>query len=300
MWPIDSTWAQEAPLELVEHMPPIDLHAVESMDARITIAAPENIHEEDGLSPERRSAVMRAREPFLRRSREGTMPWVGCQFPCPALAQEAGMSTEAFADFLYGAVLRDWDALGRELRRYADRFDAADTVRILGEGTDISFSIRDRPAMIDEGRRNLPGGEFFFSPVEDATEGVIAFTEFAAEHRGMTVEGIRLRFEGGRVVEASAESGEAALLSALETDEGARVAGELGIGCNDAITRAMRNTLFDEKIAGTIHVALGASYAAGGGRNESALHWDIVKDLRSGGRIELDGELVQENGKWLI
>jgi aminopeptidase len=146
----------------------------------------------------------------------------------------------------------------------------------------------------------MPGGEFFFSPIEDSAEGTIAFTEFPAVYAGREVTGIRLRFEGGRVVDASANDEEEFLIETLDRDEGARRLGELGIGCNPGITRHMKNTLFDEKIDGTVHLALGNGLPEIGGTNHSQIHWDIVKDLRNGGRILLDGELVQENGVWRI
>jgi aminopeptidase len=146
----------------------------------------------------------------------------------------------------------------------------------------------------------MPGGEFYYSPVEDSAEGTISFLEFPAPYAGREVAGIRLRFEGGKVVDASAESEEAFLVEQLDRDEGARRLGELGIGCNPGITRFMKNTLFDEKIDGTIHLALGNGLPEIGGTNQSDIHWDIVKDLRPGGQILLDGEVVQENGAWQI
>jgi aminopeptidase len=145
----------------------------------------------------------------------------------------------------------------------------------------------------------MPGGEFFVCPVETSAEGTIAFTEFPAIRGGRELRGVRLRFSGGRVVDASAESEEEFLLQTLDTDKGARRIGELGIGCNPGIDRYLRNIYFDEKIDGTVHLALGLGFEHLGGTNESAIHWDIVKDLRPGGRIELDGEAVQENGVWL-
>ena len=154
---------------------------------------------------------------------------------------------------------------------------------------------------VDAGGANIPGGEFFGCPVEDSAEGTIAFTEFPAVYQGREYTGIRLRFEGGRVVDASADTNEADLIDVLDGDEGARRLGELGIGCNPGITRYMRNTLFDEKIDGTVHLALGNGLPDLGGTNVSRIHWDIVKDLRlPGTRIELDGVVVQEDGRWLI
>ena len=148
---------------------------------------------------------------------------------------------------------------------------------------------------------NLPGGEFFGCPLEDSAEGEISFAGFPAVYRGREITGIRLSFSGGRVVDASAETNEAYLIETLDVDEGARRLGELGIGCNPGITRYMKNTLFDEKMNGTVHLALGNSYTDLGGVNESAIHWDLVKDLRlPGSHIELDGDVVQRDGGWLV
>jgi aminopeptidase len=210
------------------------------------------------------------------------------------------MPTSDYAEFLYAAVLRDWDAERERMQRYADRFDAAEQVRIVGAGTDIELSIAGRSMKVDAGGANIPGGEFFCSPVEESAEGEITFAEYPAVLTGRDVVGVHLRFEAGKVVDASAEVNEDFLLQTLDTDEGARFLGELGIGCNPGITKHTRNILFDEKIDGTVHLALGNGIHDIGGTNVSAIHWDIVKDLRPGGRIELDGELVQEDGRWLI
>ncbi len=210
------------------------------------------------------------------------------------------MSTEAFADFLYGACLLDWDAEGERMSRYAERFDAAEEVRLVGPGTDLRLGLKGRTMKVDAGGANMPGGEFFGCPLEDSAEGAIHFSEFPAVYAGREVTGIRLRFEGGRVVDASADAHEDFLLETLDTDDGARRIGELGIGCNPGITRHMRNTLFDEKIDGTAHIAIGTGFPDLGGTNVSTVHWDIVKDLRQDGRIELDGEVVQENGVWQL
>src|SRR5262249_28345175 len=226
--------------------------------------------------------------------------WVGCQFPTDALAQDAGMATDQFADFLYAAVLRDWDIERERMRRYADLFDAADEVRIVAAATDLRLSLTGRQMVIDAGGKNLPGGEFFGSPVEDSAEGVITFSEYPGVYLGNECRGIRLRFEGGRVAHAPAERAEDFLLATLHTDDGARRLGELGIGCNPEITRHMKNTLFDEKIDGTVHLAVGNGIPDAGGVNQSAVHWDIVKDLRHGGRIELDGRVVQRDGAWQL
>ena len=295
------TWLRTAPLERLAVPAAIEVHALETCDALVVIDAPENARDAASVSAERTAALQGAYRPALERVFRHELPWVGCQYPTPALAQEAGMGTAEFAEFLYGACLLDWDAERERMQRYADRFDAADEVRIVGAETDLRLSIAGRSMKVDAGGANIPGGEFFGCPVEDSAEGTIAFTEFPAVYAGREITGIRLRFEGGRVVDASADTNEAYLIETLDGDEGARRLGELGIGCNPGITRYMRNTLFDEKIDGTVHLALGNGMPDLGGTNESRIHWDIVKDLRMPGtRIELDGAVVQQDGVWLV
>ena len=244
----------------------------------------------------RRQAARPHAEPFF----SGVKPWVGCQFATPALAQDAGMGVRAFEDFLYGAVLVDWDALAERMRTIAARFDAAGEVRVTGDGTDLTFSLEGRTGWVDAVGANMPGGEVFYSPVEDSATGTVAFSEYPACYGGRAVENVRLRFDGGRVIEASAGSDEDFLIATLDTDAGARVLGEFGIGCNPGIQRHTKNTLFDEKIQGTIHLALGNGFPFIGGTNISAVHWDMVKDLRRGGTIEVDGNVLQQDGDWLI
>jgi len=295
------TWLRAAPLGRIAVPAPIEQHALENCDALIVIDAPENTRDAASVSNERNAAVQGAYRPALERVFAGTVPWVGCQYPTAALAQDAGMATAEFADFLYGACLRDWNAERERMRRYADRFDAAKEVRVVGAETDLRLSLDGRSMKVDAGGANIPGGEFFCCPAEDSAEGVVTFSEFPAVYQGREMSGIRLRFEGGTVVEASAAANEDVLLETLDSDDGARRLGELGIGCNPGITRYMRNTLFDEKIDGTVHLALGNGFPDLGGTNESRIHWDIVKDLRMPGtRIELDGEIVQQDGVWLI
>ena len=298
---VPRAWTRAAPMERLATIPAVDRHALESCDALIVIDAPENTRDAASVDSERMAALQGAYRPAMERIFRHEVAWVGCQYPTPALAQDAGMGTREFADFLYGACLRDWDAERERMQRYADRFDAAEEVRIVGDGTDIRLSIAGRPMKVDAGGANIPGGEFFGCPVEDSAEGTIAFTEFPAVYSGREMNGIRLRFEGGKVVDASAETNEEYLIETLDSDEGSRRLGELGIGCNPGITRYMRNTLFDEKIDGTVHLALGNGMPDLGGKNESRIHWDIVKDLRlPGTRLELDGEVVQRDGVWAI
>lgn len=300
MWPDNHAWAETAPEGLLGEMAPIDRFTCDAMDARITMAAPENTREGSHLGHERLRLANQASRYFFRRSMADEIPWVSTIFPTQALAQEAGMTLRRFEDFFYDACLVDWDAVGERIRGYADVFDAASEVRIVGPGTDLRLSIEGRSAALDRGITNMPGGEFFYAPVEESAEGVIHFAEFPAVFEGEEFLGIRLELREGRVVDATAKAGEARLQAILDRDEGSRRIGELGIGCNPGITRFTKSVLFDEKIAGTIHLALGQSYAKCGGLNQSSIHWDIVKDLRTDGRIEVDGRTVQSDGSWLI
>jgi len=292
-------WLRHAPLDVIAEPAPIDVHAFEHCDGLIAISAPENTRDGSDIPADRTAAVQAAYREATARIHTSVVPWVMCWFPTPALAQDAGMTNAEFEDFLYGACLLDWKAEHERMTRLAALFDGAERVRIVGTGTDLRLSLAGRRMEVDAGTGNMPGGEFFGCPVETSAEGTIAFSEFPGIWSGRDVRGIRLGFTDGVVVDASADTEEAFLIETLDTDPGARRIGELGIGCNPGITRHMRNTYFDEKIDGTIHIALGAGFADLGGTNESAIHWDIVKDVRHGGRIEVDGRVVQENGVWV-
>jgi len=297
---VDLEWAKEAPAELLEKAPPLERIAWETMDAWVNIGADEGPHEGADLPADRNQLYSKMVQPFLARRLSLQMRWVGCRYPTQAQADEAGMTLDEFTEFVYGACLLDWDAVAASMERYKQRFDAVSEVRIVGAGTDILIGLQGREGMVDDGHYNMPGGEFFFSPVEDATNGTIEFSEFPAVRDGHECAGVRLVFEDGRVVEASAQTDEEYLFAQLDADPGARVLGELGVGCNPGIQRYVKNTLFDEKIDGTVHLAIGAGFPFLGGRNESVVHWDMVKDLRDRGQLYLDGELVQENGQWTL
>ena len=298
--PPETSWAEEAPEELLAELAPVERTTYETIDCLIVIQAPENLREGASLTPERQALIRRSMQPFMPRLLGGEVKWVGCQFPTPALAQEAGMTLRQFEEFLYGSILLDWEQMRQEMERIATRFDAAETVRVVGDETDVSFSLAGRRGLVDALGANMPGGEVFYSPVEDSAEGVVTFSEYPTQWGGRELAGVRLRFERGRAVEATARVNGEYLNQVLDTDEGARMLGEFGIGCNPGIQRHMKNTLFDEKIEGTVHFALGAGFPFLGGSNESSVHWDMVKDLRPGGEIWCDGELVQRDGRWLI
>jgi aminopeptidase len=299
-WPMPLAWAEEAPLELLGELAPLDLREAETLDARLLILSPEVVRHEPPLPDERRRLVQAALRPYSRRARALDVRWAVTQFPTEAAATAAGLTVAELTEFLFGACLRDWDAERERMRRVAERFDRAEEIRVVGARTELRLSVAGRRCEIDHGLRNMPGGEVFLCPLEDSAEGVVTYGELPAHYLGTRVEGARLAFRGGEVVEASAAAGEEILLQVLDTDDGARRLGELGIGCNPGITRAMGTALFDEKIDGTVHLALGAGYTFLGGTNESSIHWDMVKDLRRGGELWADGELVQRDGAWLI
>ncbi|HAG51090.1 MAG: hypothetical protein A2X87_08485 [Deltaproteobacteria bacterium GWC2_42_51] len=232
--------------------------------------------------------------------------WVLCNFPTNAMAQETDMSLDEYEDFLYGATNINWEKVKKQEMKLKEVLDKGKVVRIVGKDTDLTIGIRGRKAIPCYGERNMPDGEVFLSPVEDTAEGHIYY-DLPAIYQGKEVLGIRLIFKKGKVIEASAEKNEAFLISMLDTDKGARYLGEVGIGTNYGIKHFSKDILFDEKIGGTVHVAVGRSYKDAGGKNDSAIHWDMIKDLRpapeglnqgNGGAIYVDGKLIQRNGRF--
>ncbi|MDR6226296.1 aminopeptidase [Desmospora profundinema] len=300
---LGSTYArilfEEASEDQLDHIPDIIRTVYQQADATINIDAPENRRDLTGIDPDKIQRRRKASMPIMERFMRNEARWVVTVFPTPALAQDADRSLPDYEDFVYKAVNIDWPSLKQAMEKANTRFNEARKVRIIGKGTDLTLSIEGRQGVIDGGENNMPGGEFFFAPLEGKTEGTITY-EWPAVLAGREVSGIRLTFREGKVVEASAEKGEDYLHQVLNTDEGARYLGELGIGCNNGIQEHTRNILFDEKIGGSIHLALGRAYEECGGTNRSAVHWDMVKDLREGGEIHLDGHLVQKDGKWLF
>jgi aminopeptidase len=289
---------------------PLAEWAAEESDCRIGIGADTNTRELSGVPPERqsrrRTATRHLMETTLRRDAEGTHRWVYTLFPTNAYAADAEMSLAEFEDFYYRACLADdsdplgaWQRASEECKRLAEWAQGHEEVRLVAPGTDLKLGIAGRTFIPADGTRNMPDGEFFTAPIEDSVEGEVSF-HLPAMVGGREVAGVRLRFEGGRVLDASADRGEEYLISLLDTDEGARRLGELGIGTNYGIDRGTRDVLLDEKIGGTVHLAVGASYPECGGKNESAVHTDLVCDLRRGGRIEVDGEALQEDGRFLV
>lgn len=288
-----------------EAEPTLELGEMKQMQAYIRVRAPQNTKALQNADKTKYAALLKKNRPVQNYRVEQTK-WVGSLFPTGALAQDAGMSLDAFEHFVYGSMfLFDADPVAkwREIHdfqaRLIDRLQSADEVRITAEGTDLTLRVKGRTWLNSDGHRNMPSGEVFTGPLETSANGTITFG-IPSTVGGVEVENIRLTFEDGKVVEARADKGDDLLQAQLGTDEGARFLGELGIGTNFNIQSPTKQILFDEKIGGTIHLALGQSYAESGGVNQSAIHWDMICDLRRGGAIYLDGELFQENGEFKL
>jgi aminopeptidase len=294
----------------LDWIPPTAKWAAENADVRVAIMADTNPKELSGVDPKRQARTQKARKPLMetsmKRAAAGEYRWALTLFPTHAYAGEAGMSLRDYEDFYYAACLATdgdpvtaWQRQSDEVLRIAEWMQGKEEVRIQGPGTDVTLGVAGRTWIPCVGDHNMPDGELFTGPIEDATSGEVAFS-FPATYGGREVAGVRFRFEDGRVADASAERGEEFLLEMLDTDEGARRLGELGIGTNYGISTGTKEILLDEKIGGSVHMAIGMSYPESGGENDSAVHWDMVCDLRQGGTITVDGTEVQRDGKFVI
>jgi aminopeptidase len=284
-----------------EKTPPVIRSIYEGADAVISVMAPHNTRALAGVDPRKQQALGKRdkaiQDMVLERER-----WALTLFPTQALAQESEMGLGEYEEFVFEAMalnekapVRYWREKAEEQGRLIERLEEAREVRIVGPETDLTLSIEGRRFINGDGRHNMPCGEVFTGPVEDSAKGEIYFGVPVAV-AGREVLGVRLSFEEGRVVKASAEKGEEFLNAMLDADEGARYLGELGIGTNYSIRRATKNILFDEKLGGTVHLAIGRSYAKTGGKNDSSVHWDLICDLREGGELYADGEIIERDG----
>ncbi len=287
----------------------LDEIEVETPTRSLTVWGQRNNRYLSGIDPDRQAvrsaATRRLFERFFEREAAGEVRWCGTAFPCDAVAQEAGMSLSEWEDFVYSAghlldpdPVAFWKAQSARQAGIAERLDQVRELRILGADTDLTLDVSGRRWMNADGHQNFPDGEVYTSPVETATRGHISFS-LDAPYNGNDVAGVRLWFEDGRVVRAEASKGAGFLSRMLDMDEGARYLGEVAFGLNDEIRTGTRDTLFDEKIGGTCHVALGMAFPEAGGNNRSGLHWDMVCDLRSGGEVHADGEPIYRDGAFL-
>jgi aminopeptidase len=282
--------------EQLDWVPPTTEWTVENADVHISVMASLNTRELSDADPKKQARHQKARkqimETSMRRAAEDGYRWALTLFPTHAYASEAGMSLD-------GDPVTAWQRQSEDVRRLTEWIQGKEEVRIQAGGTDITLGVAGRNWIACVGEHNMPDGEFFTGPVEDAVDGEICFS-FPASYGGRTVSGVCLRFENGKVVDARAEQGEDFLIEMLDTDEGARRLGELGIGTNFGISTGTKEILLDEKIGGTVHMAVGMAYPESGGTNSSAVHWDMVCDLRRGGSITVDGEELQRDGKFLV
>ena len=282
--------------------PAQELALYEAADAVLSLGGGRNTFATADVDGATRQASATAVDP-VREARLAT-DWVSTVHPTRSLAQQAGMSYEAYQDFVYDAVLRDWEALAGEMQQLKQVLDAGSEVRLVAENTDLTTSIEGRTAVnsaasVAYDSHNLPSGEVFTAPY--ATEGTVHF-DVPMTVSGSRIRDVTLRFEDGRVVDHSAAVGEETLTDVLDTDPGARRLGELGIGMNRGIDRATDNILFDEKMGGTVHLAVGRAYDAclpdGESGNDSAVHVDLITDVSEDSRLEVDGEVIQRNGRF--
>ncbi len=300
---VEADFYRHARDEHLDGVAAIDLEEVRLADATLRIMAPAGVNPLADIDPElvARHARAQAQLRELRAARR----WALSIWPTPALAEQAGMSEPDYADFLQRALFLDqpdpvaaWSRLRERQARLIQRLQPAREIHIESTRTDLRLSVEGRTWVNSDGRRNMPSGEVFTGPHERSASGRIHF-DVPSSTRGVDVSGVDLSFEDGEVVAARAQVGDPHLQAALLTDPGARFLGELGIGTNTGIDRATGSTLLDEKIAGTVHLALGRSYPETGGTNDSAVHWDLICDLRHGGRVSVDGETLIEDGEFI-
>jgi aminopeptidase len=305
---LDEFFMRNASLDQIRFISPFEDLLVEKYHKFIYLMSDANTRSMTSVDPTRTVERARSRERLMRREFEreaaGELKWVLSLFPTEAYAQDADMSLAEYEEFVYGACLPEpddpigyWERFSKFQQSWVNWLDGKKRVRLVARDTDLSFSIEGRKFINCDGKNNFPDGEVYTGPIENSVNGTVRYS-FPAIEDGREVENIWLRFEEGKVVEAKADKGEAFLLKMLDTDAGARRLGEFAIGTNPGIQRFTRNTLFDEKIGGTCHLALGRSYPDSKGENESAIHWDMVCDLRPGGEIWVDDVLIHKDGQF--
>lgn len=296
--------------EQLTWLAPYEQMMAEQVDVRIGIYGASNTRALSGVDPKRQQVAQNARRQlskiYRQRSAAGEHRWTLTQFPTPAYAQEADMSLADYEDFIYAATYADqddpvacWRAVHETQQQLVDWLKGKEQVVVRGPNVDLTLSIAERTFINSDGKRNMPSGEIFTGPVEESVNGWIRFT-YPAIRGGREVEGVEFEFKDGKVVNARAKKNEEFLISQLDSDAGARYLGEFAIGTNYQIQQFTKSILYDEKIGGTLHVAVGAGYPETGSRNESAVHWDFICDMRQGSEILVDGELFYRNGQFTV
>jgi aminopeptidase len=296
--------------EQLGYVSPVERFLRGQADAMITVGAETNTRVSSGVEPARQSLYQRARaelhQTFLQRAATGELRWSSTLFPTDAYAQDAEMATEDFAEFVFSACklnqddpVAAWTALRDEQARLIDWLSPRDEIYVVGPDTDLRLSVKGRTWINSDGHRNFPSGEIFTGPIETSATGHVRCS-YPVVTNGREIADIRLRFDAGRVVEASAAKNEAYLLQMIDTDPGARYLGEFAFGTNMDITRFTRNILLDEKIGGTVHMAIGSGYPDSGSTNRSAIHWDLICDVRQGGTVTVDGQVFLRDGRIVV
>jgi aminopeptidase len=307
---LDHILFTEANDDQLQHVSRVERMVREEFDVMIAIYSQSNTRALSTVDPAKQALRAKAYtnlvRTYLERSARGEFRWNVTLFPTAAYAQDAEMCLSEFEDYVYSTTYADapdpiaeWQAIHDMQQRLVDWLAGKKHVEVKGPGIELELSIEDRKFVNSDGTHNMPSGEIFTGPVEDSVNGWAKFT-YPAVSRGREVEGIELHFEAGKVIKASARKNEDFLKSMLDVDAGARYLGEFAIGTNRRINRFIKNILFDEKIGGTIHMAVGAGYPETGSENRSAIHWDMICDMRQGGQIFVDGELFYESGEFKI
>jgi aminopeptidase len=306
---LDETYYKYASNAELNFISPLQKYEYDKIDTLISIMSSFNTKTLMNIDPKKQAIAAKASKPLMRklmkRTADGSFSWVGCLYPTHASAQDAGMSLDDYSDFVHSACRLDkkdpvaeWKKTSKYNARIIKYLSRKKEIRVVAKDTELTYNVKGRKWINCDGKNNFPDGEVFTAPIEDSVNGKIRFT-FPAVYRGNEVEDVRVEFQDGKAVKATAARGEKFLKSMLDMDRGSRYIGEVAIGTNFGITKFTKNILFDEKIGGTIHMAFGQAYPESGGKNTSGLHWDMICDLRKNGGLYADGELFFKNGKFL-
>ena len=296
--------------EQIAYVSPMRRLEVSKIDALLVVWGNQNTNYLSGVDPKMQALQRKGRSKIqrtlLKRMADKSLMWVGTQFPTQADAQKAEMSLRECEDFVYGAgylhlpdPVKHWKQVAKNQLRLVKILNRVDRLHIRSSNADLKLRVKGRKWISCHGTNNFPDGEIFTSPLENSTEGYIEFT-FPAQYDGRTADNVRLEFKAGRVIKEGATRNQDFVTAMLNTDKGSRLVGEIAVGTNYQIKRATQNTLFDEKIGGTCHLAVGASILESGGKNHSAIHWDMVCELKKDGEILADGKLIYRKGKFVI
>ena len=290
-------------------MSPIAKFEIERIDARLVIISPENTRSMTNIDPKKQAissvAQQEIHQIFLDRAAKKELRWCITQYPTNAAAQDADMSLEEYEEFIFKAAhvgkkdtIGHWKKVFKEQEKIRKLLESKKKLHVVAKDTDLTVSVAGRKWINCYGKENFPDGEVFTGPIENSADGYISYS-FPVSHGGREVDDIQLWFKKGKVIKAKASKGENFLNSMLDMDKGSRKIGEFAFGTNYGIKKYTKNTLFDEKIGGTIHIAVGSGYPETGSKNKSSLHWDMMCDLRKNGEAYADDKLIYKNGKFL-